>query len=731
MLRWLALSPDGARLATTDFQNTVLLWDMRDATIIERIPGIYSDQLMFSPDNRHLLCNGAFATPPMDWDIATGHAVTAPKAVSGYGHFTADGHYWEYRTPYGFHYVRTSLPATQGMPLEYLYLDTGEKDNLLTVPATLNLRDLESGNIERAVPGITGQLLDISRDNRKAVTVTGAPRMRGNTMLGIDNAEFIVWDLSSGKEITRLNGLHGFIIERNAARFSPDGSKFAAASSTYDAPPELRIWDTNTGALLQTLNTPAAGEHGEAPLPHTNCLDVLAFSADGAQLASGGLDGHAVVWDIAGGHMRNIFRTAEGAVKELTFTPDGTQLLTASESPWRPSSIQLWDVPADKLRRTYAGILRPATMLASPPRAVTPDGKLLAIGAGDHIDLWDLRAGCVRRQLPLPEKSWPPFSMAINPDGTLLLATLAEKNGLVFTVWDLTTGAVKKTMPTHSYNYDCLVFSPDGAYAVGCNESSLILWATKDWSEVKQFDNNPGMLNETAFNPDGTKLAWISTSYTNANVREPTGYLGYRRRSARYALQRARSCLRRSRLQCGWKMAGNAHRRASDSLECHRGQRRETCTVARGSARATSYTPALSFTADDRQLLCIEHQHLLCCDIDTGETKPTTLGALSPFLGISLLRHGRELITWDVDGTASLWDSAEVIAQHTAQPRATLHTFANNLWLITTPPGYFDCAPGVTQGIRWQQGAQSYPCAKFEKQYHQPELVRKALEMGG
>ncbi len=145
----------------------------------------------------------------------------------------------------------------------------------------------------------------------------------------------------------------------------------------------------------------------------------------------------------------------------------------------------------------------------------------------------------------------------------------------------------------------------------------------------------------------------------------------------------------------------------------------------------TSYNPALAFTADSTHLLCVEHLHLLCCNIETGEVKPTALNKLSPSLGLSLLRQGRELITWDVDGTAQLWDTADVLTQATAQPCATLHTFKNNLWLITTPAGYFDCAPGVTKGIRWQQGERSYPYEKFEKQYHRQDLVRKALVIGG
>ncbi len=38
MLNWLALSPDGTRMVSTDFENNVLVWDVRDGTIMARFP---------------------------------------------------------------------------------------------------------------------------------------------------------------------------------------------------------------------------------------------------------------------------------------------------------------------------------------------------------------------------------------------------------------------------------------------------------------------------------------------------------------------------------------------------------------------------------------------------------------------------------------------------------------------------------------------------------------------
>ncbi len=735
-LNWMALSPDGTRLVTTDFENTTLVWDVRDGAIVARIPGIKSDLVQFSRDNRQLLCNGDDRTPPMICDIATERSMPAPKDIAAFGRFAVDGKYWEYRTPYRFDFCLSCRDFTRGKILEYMQIyDYGSRpSNFLNAPAVLQLRDPASGAIERTLPAITGELLDISRDNHKAVTLTGTPRMEENIrMLGTDNPEFILWDLESGKEITRLKGVPGFVVERKGAVFSPDGSKFAAAVSSYTAPPEVGIWDTGTGALLRTLNTPSTTAQGEAPPPIANFIDVLAFSADGRQLAAGGLDSHAVVWDVTGGQVRHVLKTENNEVEELAFTPDGARLFTASETDWRISSIQLWDLQTGTPVRTFAGTLQKPDPIMRVPRSVTPDGQLLALGSPDRIDVWDMRAGSVRRQLPLPAGKWP-FSLALHPNGTMLLAALYDttgKDGDVFTVWDLATGTVKKTIPAslHVGGDDSthkVAFNPEGTYAAGCSGNTVLLWDTHDWTVVKRLEENLGVVDDLAFSPVGLQLAWISMRWAGSDaeteyrvdIRDIPGG------------QRDTMTGKQGATFSGLAFSPNgkwlATRTREEIMLWNCRERKE----GKGISLPGDYffCRHLAFTADSRHLLATSRGHLVYCGLDTGTVKSTALQDTDAVYGITLTNTGNELITWGLGGTAQLWDLGKVTGQQTAQPRATLQTFENNLWLITTPAGYFDCAPGVAKAIRWKQGERSYPYDKFEKEYHRTGLVQKSLK---
>jgi WD40 repeat protein len=70
-----------------------------------------------------------------------------------------------------------------------------------------------------------------------------------------------------------------------AAAFSPDGSRLACAGGFPDGLGEVKVWDMATGQETLTLKG------------HTSIVTCVAFSHDGARLASASTDGTVKVWD--------------------------------------------------------------------------------------------------------------------------------------------------------------------------------------------------------------------------------------------------------------------------------------------------------------------------------------------------------------------------------------------------------------------------------------------------
>jgi serine/threonine protein kinase len=226
----------------------------------------------------------------------------------------------------------------------------------------------------------------------------------------------------------------------------------------------IRLWDLYSRAKIATLRTEMHERTGHDALPL-----CLAFSPDGALLASSHVDASVHLWDISRGHEVPVKLRHDAVVGTLTFSPDGSTLATGSTD----SNLRLWDVGAAfagearrELHRQPAGVTavayagggdwiitghsnrvlrmldaRTGRLLASMrgPEALvsivlpSPDGQHLAVASHDRsIRLFDLAR---REQIAvLGSHKRPATSMCFLAEGTHL-ASVAQEN--VAQLWDL------------------------------------------------------------------------------------------------------------------------------------------------------------------------------------------------------------------------------------------------------------------------------------------------------
>ena len=149
--------------------------------------------------------------------------------------------------------------------------------------------------------------------------------------------------------------------------FSPDGARLATASDDGTA----KLWGAASGEELLTLRG------------HEGSVRDVAFSPDGARLATASWDGTAKLWGAASGEELLTLRGHESIVWGVAFSPDGARLATAS----RDSTAKLWDAASGEELLTLRGHESFVNGVA-----FSPDGARLAtVGADGTVQVYAMR----------------------------------------------------------------------------------------------------------------------------------------------------------------------------------------------------------------------------------------------------------------------------------------------------------------------------------------------------
>ncbi len=265
-----------------------------------------------------------------------------------------------------------------------------------------------------------------------------------------------------------------------ALAFSPDGALLATANDDHT----VRLWAVATGELVHTLNG------------HADSVNAVAFSPDGTVLASAGadMDDTVRVWSVADGKCLHVLRGHKRGIVTLAFTPDGANLVSGSHSEqdrlWRADDWQCLGT-----RGYRHGVLQ---------LLMLPDGKRVV---ASHRGF-----ACVRpitgdgETISIPDTQERLNTLSLSRDGSLL--SLPDGNGGI-RVWSLTDGKDRHRFKGHDGKAVYVAaFSPDGTrMASGGDDCAVRLWLLEGEKALGILGQGRKYMHKVAFSPDGATVA--------------------------------------------------------------------------------------------------------------------------------------------------------------------------------------------------------------------------------
>ena len=222
---------------------------------------------------------------------------------------------------------------------------------------------------------------------------------------------------------------------------------------------------------------------------HTDGVWAMAFSRNGALLASGSRDGTILLWDV-------VSRTKVGSLK-------GHRNLRSVRWRFLPT-VPSW-LPGRVMARSF-GDVESRTKVSSlsidevHSVAFSPDGALLATGSRDGAELWDVASRTKVGSLTMDQVR----SMAFSPDGALLATGMSDDTVRLL---DVASRAQIGILEEHTKNVTSVAFSPDGTLlASGSKDGRVILWDVLRRQKLVVFPNT-GEVRSVVFLGDDATLA--------------------------------------------------------------------------------------------------------------------------------------------------------------------------------------------------------------------------------
>ncbi|MCI0463997.1 MAG: WD40 repeat domain-containing protein [Gemmataceae bacterium] len=355
------------------------------------------------------------------------------------------------------------------------------------------------------------------------------------------------------------------------------------------------------------------------------------------------------------------WRLGEGT-RVAGFTPDGTGLVVNPNSQ-RPGPLQILDVTNGKERMHLPGADYTSGQFEFATR-----GNLMAVSHGTRLDLWEMPAGRLLRQIKVEPY---PAVVAVAPDGKTVAtgSTSTDKaKPCLVRLWDVASGRLLVSLDSHKTYVYALMFSADGKqllsaspdqrYALDRNQVEVVpgfvcVWDVATHQRLAQYPNSGHTL---VFAPDGRTWAYQGSDNRIRLVETAGG-----KELARIGVQGSAFAFTPD----GKALATAGHSQPLVLWDAATGKE-----VRRLEGQAAGY-PTLGFTPDGKTLACSTQTNwsstggtVRFWDVATGKEIRPYPGHPDEVACVAPAPDGKTVASGGNDGSLFLWEADTGKALH-------------------------------------------------------------------
>jgi WD40 repeat protein len=293
-----------------------------------------------------------------------------------------------------------------------------------------------------------------------------------------------VWRVDAGI------GLHSVLIGHegavNSIAYHPDGTQFATASDDKT----IILWNATTNSRLATLPELDAG------------VRDVAFNADGTKLASA-VGSEIIIWDMVSRRIAARI-SVEDDVWSLAFSPDGARVATTSLF----EGAAVWDTATGKqVSRFTQGDSGYCVRFA-------PSG-IVAASCGDEraIRVWKVETGRQLYEAVFHQHSV--LSVAFDNRGRRIVTGCDDRTSRIWTVGTEPSEDNIVVLSGHDQGVNSAVFSPSGDHVLTASQDKTVrLWHSATGEQISVFTGHSDNVAKAVFSPSGERIVSVSGDKT-------------------------------------------------------------------------------------------------------------------------------------------------------------------------------------------------------------------------